>query len=148
MGLWKSAGFGRWILLEPGSIQEYVLPNSHPQLQQAWQNKWRNKGCKRPENEWSTKAEKDTQDYRKAYSRIEKACDVCKCTVRKCESAKHVLTKKLEKNTWETGRIISVTCLNKIVLEFICWKFGQCFVAEETLHVSLSPQEHVLWEWK
>lgn len=29
--------------------------------------------------------------------RIEKACDVCKCTVRKCRSAKHVLTKKLEK---------------------------------------------------
>lgn len=114
MGLWKSAGFGRWILLVPGSIQEYVLPNSHPQLQQAWQNKWRNKGCKRPENEWSTKAEKDTQDYRKAYSRIEKACDVCKCTVRKCRSAKHVLTKKLEKKAWETGRIISVTCLNKI----------------------------------
>lgn len=112
MGLWKSAGFGRWILLVPGSIQEYVLPNSHPQLQQAWQNKWRNKGCKRPENEWSTKAEKDTQDYRKTSDWKSLWC--LQMHSQKMSIGKTRLNEETWEKTWETGRIISVTCLNKI----------------------------------
>ena len=36
----------------------------------------------------------DRKDYRKAYSQIEIDCEVCKCTVRKCNLAKHILTKK------------------------------------------------------
>ena len=39
----------------------------------------------------------DRKDYRKAYSQIEIECDVCKCTVRKCNLAKHILTKKHKK---------------------------------------------------
>ena len=40
----------------------------------------------------------DRKDYRKAYSQIEIECEVCKCTVRKCNLAKHILTKKHNKN--------------------------------------------------
>ena len=40
----------------------------------------------------------DRKDYRKAYSQIEIECEVCKCTVRKCNLAKHILTKKHKHN--------------------------------------------------
>ena len=40
----------------------------------------------------------DRKDYRKAYSQIEIESEVCKCTVRKCNLAKHILTKKHNKN--------------------------------------------------
>ena len=73
----------------------------------------------------------DRKDYRKAYSQIEIECEVCKCTVRKCNLAKHILTKKHIKkfvsNLWWYWTIISRIFLNKIYPRIYFWNFGNIF---------------------
>ena len=47
--------------------------------------------------------QEERKDYRKEYSQIEIACAICKCTVRKCGWAKHIVTDKQKKywiKTW------------------------------------------------
>jgi len=43
----------------------------------------------------------DRKDYRKAYSQIEIECEACKCTVRKCGWARHIVSSKHKKNLEE-----------------------------------------------
>ena len=77
----------------------------------------------------------DRKDYRKAYSQIEIECEVCKCTVRKCNLAKHILTKKHNKkivsNLWWYWTIISRICLNKNHPRIYFLKFWKYFLGKK-----------------